>query len=728
MLMDIMIVPNGLKRFYLLKNSNEFKNIKYMNKKEFLDSYFGFFDNEAFYLLMEERKISYEEAKSYLDYAFAFNDKDILKFAKVNPLFKKNISSITVDGYDFEPYIMKELKKYPFSILDEDKKLCKNSVYEFKSQTNEIVYVANDIIGKLKYMDIHKIKIIISADYRDEVKRIFKWFNLNVNLKSSQSIFSTDTCQSFIKNLKKFKDLNKALEGIPKNKIYNQIVNVLNDTYTDVINDISLEIISERLKLTNIQNEIFENAVDEVSLDDIEDTCFYYILGFNQGVIPHIYQDDDFFSDLEKEKMGAFTSLEKNKLEKKRIKDLLLYRDNIFVSYKLKDKYGTFYPSAVLEEAELAVTYNSEAGLNYSNLYNQILFASSIDNYVNYNEVSKNLGVLKNTYPILYDSYDNSFKGIDKINLKNFLNGKLTLAYTSLNNYYLCSFRYYLKHILNLEPYEESFSILIGNLFHFCLSKMYMPDFDLEKCYWEYLKDFDLSSMERFFLSKLYFDLDKVIKVIRSQDSHSLFKEKITEKKFCVSMGNFLDVSFIGFIDKISKYNDLVTITDYKTGSALTDLSNIDYGLNMQLFIYAYLIKKCTNFKVSGLYLQKILSNKADEDFKLNGYTTNNEEIISLIDDTYENSEVIKGLKKTKNGFSHYAKLFDDLDEIIDKVSLNVDKAVYDIENADFSINPKRIDGKLVSCANCNFKDICFMREENIINIKKEGEEDAEVD
>ena len=58
--MDIMIVPNGLKRFYLLKNSNEFKNIKYMNKKEFLDSYFGFFDDEE---VLQRAKRAVEDSK-----------------------------------------------------------------------------------------------------------------------------------------------------------------------------------------------------------------------------------------------------------------------------------------------------------------------------------------------------------------------------------------------------------------------------------------------------------------------------------------------------------------------------------------------------------------------------------------------------------------------------------------------------------------------------------------
>ena len=44
-----------------------------------------------------------------------------------------------------------------------------------------------------------------------------------------------------------------------------------------------------------------------------------------------------------------------------------------------------------------------------------------------------------------------------------------------------------------------------------------------------------------------------------------------------------------------------------------------------------------------------------------------------------------------------------------------------DIYNGDFTINPKRIDNDLIGCNYCEFKDICFRREEDIVDIEKES-------
>ena len=58
------------------------------------------------------------------------------------------------------------------------------------------------------------------------------------------------------------------------------------------------------------------------------------------------------------------------------------------------------------------------------------------------------------------------------------------------------------------------------------------------------------------------------------------------------------------------KDNDktIVSLIDYKTGNADINLKYKDYGLNMQLPIYIYLINhsKLKNIKIAGFYLQKI--------------------------------------------------------------------------------------------------------------------------
>ena len=197
----------------------------------------------------------------------------------------------------------------------------------------------------------------------------------------------------------------------------------------------------------------------------------------------------------------------------------------------------------------------------------------------------------------------------------------------------------------------------------------------------------------------------------------------------------------MGKIDKV-KYDNfdnktIVEIVDYKTGNPNIDIDNIIYGLDMQLPIYIYLIKnsKLINIEIAGFYLQKILHNKPNyeknktiEDilsklYRLEGYSNSDTNILSKVDSEYVDSKVIKGMKMSSKGFYNYTKILDNnqinkIENIVDK---NIENAIKDIKQVDFSINPKRINLENVGCKFCKFQDICYMKEENIVNLKKQS-------
>ena len=454
--------------------------------------------------------------------------------------------------------------------------------------------------------------------------------------------------------------------------------------------------------------------------------------------------------DDEKPKYRLLSSTEKNIIEKKTITNLIKSSPNITITYKLKDTFSTYYPSSLISELNLDVIKNPEIKFIYSNIFNKLTLGQYLDNYLNYNEKDKKLDLLWSNYPeIDYGTFDNKYQKINKDSLKTYLKENLTLSYTSLNNYYLCPFKYYVNNILKLDPYEETFPILIGNLFHACLSHMYDENFDLEKEYQAYLKDKNLSPKEKFFLKKLYQVLEKDIEIIKENETHTTYQNHLTEKRITLNKEGDININFTGIIDKISHNDSHAIITDYKTGSVSSTLDNLNYGLNMQLPVYLYLIKNSQelNFEVTGLYLQKLLNTpyldsqnpdkEIKDNLKLSGYTIDDENIIEEIDDTYENSEIIKGLKKTKNGFSSYSKLLssEDFGKIYQITEGNINKAIQNILNCDFEIKPKRIDNENISCKNCIFKDLCFKKEEDIQNLKNTkiseilgGEEDAQMD
>ena len=72
-------------------------------------------------------------------------------------------------------------------------------------------------------------------------------------------------------------------------------------------------------------------------------------------------------------------------------------------------------------------------------------------------------------------------------------------------------------------------------------------------------------------------------------------------------------------------------------------------------------------------------------------------------------------------GFGPYTKLIDDntMFNMIKFVNKHIKDKTEEILNADFKIDPKVYDGKNISCRFCTFKDLCFMKSDDIKYLDK---------
>ena len=481
---------------------------------------------------------------------------------------------------------------------------------------------------------------------------------------------------------------------------------------------------------------------------------YYFILSFNQGILPKIYKNEDLISDCEKEKFGIFTSLEKNILEKEKIKNIISSFPNITLSYKLKSYKETYLKSSLIDEVNLEIKKINIDKFNYSNIYNKINLADKLDNYIKFNIKDNNIDLLYSNYKdIPYLKYDNKYTKIDKDNFLKYVNNKLSLSYSSIDNYYRCAFRYYLNNVLKINKYEETFMTYIGNLFHHVLANAFNDGFDFDNCFNSYIKDKTFTNKEKFFIDKLKEDLLFTINVIKKQDESTLLSNALYEQKITINKDN--NISFTGIIDKL-KYEfidnkNIVSIIDYKTGSPDIDINNTIYGIGMQLPIYLYLAKHSNldNTEIAGFYLQKIIHNKLkyqenkdyiselEKLYRLEGYSNDDIDILSKFDKNYNDSYMIKGMKTSSKGFYAYTKVLNEeqIDNLINIVENNIDSASNNIINSNFDINPKKIGLNMMGCEFCKFKDICYMKEEDIVNLKEQnykeflgGEIDAELD
>jgi ATP-dependent helicase/nuclease subunit B len=303
---------------------------------------------------------------------------------------------------------------------------------------------------------------------------------------------------------------------------------------------------------------------------------------------------------------------------------------------------------------------------------------------------------------------------------------KLTLSYSKMQIYNKCAFRYYLTDILKLDIFEENFSTVIGSMVHYVMEKcLANNDMDTNKYVMEFLGDRQFTNKEKFFLDRYKLCIKELLDQIMLEKEYSSFDNAMYEKKIDIDYGD--NIKFTGIIDKIlyKEENDktYLALIDYKTGNDDISLNYLKYGLNIQLPIYLYLSDYLNfrNILYSGFYLQKF--NISEKDYRLLGYSNSNRDILSIIDNNYDNSKIIKGMKTLKDGsFSSYTKVLsnEDIDKIKNITKEKIHEVIENIKNNKFDINPKVNGDKNIGCDFCKFRDICFVKKKDRVEISEE--------
>ncbi len=773
----IIILKDELKNNFL-NNINSLLNIKIITLSELKKKYYFDYDKKALYFISKKYNVIYDVSKKYIESIYLINDKyhskkvDFLKKIKdelidnnlieYNELFHEFLKNKDIIIYNigkvdkFYTNIFKELEIISnVEYINDEIKSSKKKIYECNNKEEEISFVASEICKLIKNgININNIKLCnVNESYIYTIRNIFKMFNIPVELEYKENILGSLISQKFIeyydKDISKTIDKIKSLINDEKDEyIYNKIINIVNDYYfVDNYEDVK-DLIIEDISKIQVESKKYDNSVRIVNLEEIRDNDYCFLINFNEGSFPIKYKDEDYLSDKEKLKLNVSTSSELNENETINIRNYIKGIKNLTVTYSKYSLKGEIFISSIYDE-ELFDNCEIKEDYSSSNMFNKIELLKLMDENRKFGSVNDKYRLLLNSYNNLkYLSYDNKYKGINPEVLNKYLNNQLTLSYTSINSYYQCAYRYYLSNILKIDKYEQTFETVVGNIFHEILSECFVDEYDYETS-WKnkvekYSNKYEFTKSDLFFLDILKDELVLIIDVIKNQLNYTQLKQSMYEKPILIEINKDLHIMFKGFVDKIL-YDDfdgevVCAIIDYKTGNPHLNLDNVVYGLDMQLPIYAYLIKKSNiikNVKIGGFYLQKILNNEMNLEkkknlLKLQGYSNSDINILEKVDTSYNDSNIIKSMKTTSNGLSSNAKVIsseqiDMLNNIIDK---NIKEAADNILNAKFDINPKEINGKNYGCEYCSYKDICFMKNDDIVSLQKPnsffgGEEDG---
>ena len=765
----LIICPNSYKLAILnyLEKIKKIVNVKFMTINEYKKTLLFDYNQDTIHYLVRNgmkpdnaitiiNNLYYIENKEYhnekLDYLVKIKrELDQNGLLIYDKLFSKLLKrrNVIVYGYglldSFNEKLLSNVEIIPYKTVDK-----KYTIYHFNYLKEEVEFVFQKIYDLLKDgIDINKICLMnIDSEYVPYIKIMESFYDIKTDLDNTNTLMGTVLGKTFYELVLDGKNVNEIVSELTcfnNENEYSEIINILNKysnyDLLDCHEEIKYDLLNTKTTNVKLNNVIkVKNVFDYVSEDE-----YVFLMNFNNPVIPNLKLDIDYITDDICELVNLSKQEDENEIIKVNTLNYLSSINNLIISYKDKTSFNEYYPSILLDYMDYEIK-EYERSLNYSEKSNKSIYTMYLDDYVKYGIKNNNLDLLYSNYDKNnYLDYNNEFTSINKDNLIKYLNNELSLSYSSINNYYQCSFKYYLSNILKIDEFEETFFTILGSLFHRVLSKMNEENFDLDKEYYDYLKYYEFNNKEKFFFEKLKKDLEFIIKTIKKHQFISGFTNMLYEHKIDIKLMNSPYVHFKGFVDKImykEKNNEtLVSIIDYKTGNTDINIKNLNFGLSMQLPIYLYLVNNSNilkNIKFTGFYLQHILDidiKKSDkktyeeknyDNLKLIGFSTNDIARLSIFDSTYENSEMIRGMKLTTNGeFSKNTKILTDeeINEILKLTHEKIIEAMNNILEGNYFINPKIINGKNISCENCKFIDICYHNEKN--NVYLGGDDNA---
>ena len=753
---SIYIIPNSLKMKLLdiLANSNKIYNITFISLEELEKHYFFDIKEDALLYLLDKTNENIDVLKLMLKSLYKIDINKDYKETKLNNLkslyldlkdnnyliFDKGYKeylltkNIFILGYSMlEPYQKEMLDSINTNYLDITSNLSIDTVYKYHSMKDEIISTALKI-RELNSKGISYNKIYLAGidnSYNYLLKTIFKMFDIPIYLKSTNKITSLISVKNYLKD----KDINHIKDINIKSKIM-KIESDLNYAKNSKYYDILLK---DRLENTGLDSielvesvKILNEAIEVPYL--VSDDEYLFVLGFNQNHLPKIYKDEDYLSDNLKSKCNLNTSTIKNKLSKDSLVKVLGTIKNLTISYKLTSLTGEYAKSSLLNELNLKEVDSLNYSYNYSKEFNNYRVSSILDTYYKYHEEDKDFAFLTtNIDTSKYTSFDHKFKGINRPITP------YSLSYSNLDDLAKCPFKYYLKHILKLDSFDENFNTKIGNIFHSVLKDSYNDNFSFDISLNKALKDNPLDKRETILFKRLETELQEIVNYNKQVEKRSFLTEFYGEKRLEIPLSEHATLK--GFIDKIlfKPFHDKTyyAVFDYKTGSATLNLDYLEDGLYIQLPLYIYLINKSNLFdnpSFVGFFYQYLLQSYKDNDeqlknLKLVGYTTDDKIILSYLDEDYETDSFVKGLSVKKDGeLSSRSKILSDseLEDIINSINKALEKSLKIIDNNAFDIAPKIINNKNISCEFCPFKEVCFVSASDYIYLeKKEGESNA---
>lgn len=571
-------------------------------------------------------------------------------------------------------------------------------------------------------------------------------------------------------------------------RLWNILMTVL-DKMTAVLDDTKIsakkyfDLLS--IQFENVQISEIPQSADSVQFGDAhkirpEEIKAVFLIGANEGEFPAVSSTSGVFTETERKQLALVDlPFQNSEEEQSYYEKFLAYScitapsEKLWVIYTSSNSEGdtvapsefvvdilSIFPQIKITEPALENTENklwSEiSAFEYlaRNFKTKSDFNNQLKNYFSENEkyfsrINTIERVLENK-PIKLENKETAEK---------LFGNNLNLSASQIEKFNLCAFQYFCTYGLRVKDRRPAAidNLEFGTITHYIFEKFLkmhpketLKDLsvdnikaDIDKIYEDYANE-NLGGLEN--KTKRFLNLFDRMK----ENSFELINHMISElsqsdfspvdfelkiggdiKAYTLKLPTGHNISVIGSVDRVDlmekQGKKYIRVVDYKTGKKEFSLSDVLYGLNLQMLIYLHAIEKNgserygENIIPSGiLYLystadpvsfdvgteQSKIDKKLTSNLRMNGLVLNDIEVVEGMDKTGSGKYIPVSIKSGIPTSSKSLASLEQMGHIFNKIDEIITKMAEDLYNGEISAKP--IKGKNHNgCEYCLYSSVC---------------------
>lgn len=342
------------------------------------------------------------------------------------------------------------------------------------------------------------------------------------------------------------------------------------------------------------------------------------------------------------------------------------------------------------------------------------------------------------------------------------------LSVSKIEDYYKCAFRYYCKFGLNARPRikAEMNPMQTGSVIHYvleCIIKEYgskgilsLDNAEITSIVRKYLKEYLETKMGDYseFTVRFKYQFMRLSKLIsyvvfrlRDEFENSDFEPRAFElsigngengesvKSQVINLSDGGTIQIRGSIDRVDTYTEngeqYVRVVDYKSGTKKFKLSDILYGLNLQMFVYLFTLCKSDNelagkeagvlylhsarsiYNVSRNSLYNEVSDGDDKSYKMLGVVLNDDkhQIAEHMEHDLK-GRFIDAKAYAKGGVGGSIVSLEDMGRISHKIDSLIEQMGINLHMGKIMQNPVDSPTHNNTCEFCDYSSVCANRKE----------------